>query len=166
MSILIPHILISGYDHFSNIQVFIDQPSCADGNADDVCNLEGYEFPCCHVHKGTDVKGYMTMISEEDNVENGLITCKVGVGEEFDHTCLEPEFCNGLNTTCPLAGPKPVKYNFAFSTDYWGRTHVSLPKQLSSVQFVGPIHFHCRLDPTLSLLFCCSLKERKCSSSL
>ena len=116
---------VTGYDHFSNIRVFIDQPSCADGNADDVCNLEGYEFPCCHVHKGTDVKGYMTMISEEDTVDNGLITCKVGVGEEFEHSCLEPEFCNGLNTTCPLSGPKPVKYNFAFSTDYWGRTHVS-----------------------------------------
>ena len=119
-----------GYEHFSNIRVFIDQPNCADGNPEDICSLEGYRFPCCHVHRGTDVKGYMTMISEEDTVDNGLITCEVGVGSApFDHMCLEPEFCNGLNTTCPLAGPRPVKYNFAFSTDYWGRTHVSFLSQ-------------------------------------
>merc|ERR1711936_205773 len=101
---------LEGYDHFSNMRVFIDQPSCADGNPDDVCNLEGYEYPCCHVHKGTDVKGYITMISEEDTVDNGLITCRVGVGEDYKDSCLEPEFCNGLNTTCPVNGPKPVQH--------------------------------------------------------
>ena len=114
------------------MRVFIDQPSCADGNPDDVCNLEGYEYPCCHVHKGTDVKGYITMISEEDTVDNGLITCRVGVGEDYRDTCLEPEFCNGLNTTCPLNGPKPVQFNFGWSTDNWGRTHVSSWINISS----------------------------------
>merc|ERR1712168_1169610 len=88
---------LEGYDHFSNIQVFIDQPSCSDGNPDDVCNLEGYEYPCCHVTKGTDIKGHITMISEEDTLDNGLITCRVGVGEDYKETCLEPEFCNSLN---------------------------------------------------------------------
>ena len=134
-----------------------------------MCNLEGYKFPCCHVHKGTDVKGYMTMISEEDTVDNGLITCKVGVGEEFEHSCLEPEFCNGLNTTCPLSGPKPVKYNFAFSTNYWGRTRVSckmkclLREHLLQVCPRDSIFF--RLDPIQRLWFYFSQRERKCSSS-
>ena len=109
------------------MRVFIDQPNCADGNPDDMCSLEGYKFPCCHVHKGTDVKGYITMMSQEDSVDNGLITCKVAVGADTSHmdSCLEPEFCNGLNTTCPMNGPQPVQFNFGWSTDDWGRTHVS-----------------------------------------
>ena len=80
-------------------------------------------MPCCHVPRGTDVKGHITMLTEESlTVDNGQITCEVKdsivphVPHPF-HMCLEPEFCNGLNTTCPLAGSKPVKYNFAFSTD-------------------------------------------------
>merc|ERR1712133_51418 len=81
---------LEGYDHFSNIRVFIDQPSCADGNPDDMCDLEGYKYPCCHVTKGTDVKGHITMISEEDTVDNGLITCRVSEGMAFQDTCLEP----------------------------------------------------------------------------
>merc|ERR1711951_259188 len=124
---------LEGYDHFSNMRVFIDQPSCADGNPDDMCSLEGYRFPCCHVHKGTDVKDYITMMSQEDSVDNGLITCKVAVGADTSRmdSCLEPEFCNGLNTTCPMNGPQPVQFNFGWSTDDWGRTHIgSRPETL------------------------------------
>ena len=91
-----------------------------------MCDLEGYKYPCCHVTKGTDVKGYITMISEEDTVENGLITCRVSEGMAFQDTCLEPEFCNGLNTTCPINGPTPVQFDFGWSTDDWGRISVGV----------------------------------------
>ena len=81
-----------GYDHFSGIRVYVDdcaegKPANKDDTNPDVCNLEGFEYPCCHVVKGSEVKGHMTMVSEEDTLDNGLITCRVGVGAKFADTC-------------------------------------------------------------------------------
>ena len=64
------------------------KPVNKDDDTPDVCNLEGFEYPCCHVVKGTEVKGHMTMISEEDTLDNGLITCRVGVGAQLAETCI------------------------------------------------------------------------------
>merc|ERR1712038_301229 len=114
---------LDGYDHFSGIRVYVDD--CAEGkpvNKDDgtpdVCNLEGFEYPCCHVARGTEVKGHMTMVSEEDTLDNGLITCRVGVGAQLAETCIvfsDHRFGQlWLNTTCPVSGPTPVSYDFSF----------------------------------------------------
>ena len=64
------------------------KPVNKDDDTPDVCNLEGFEYPCCHVVRGTEVKGHMTMVSEEDTLDNGLITCRVGVGAQLAETCI------------------------------------------------------------------------------
>ena len=54
------------------------------------------------------------------------------------HKITEPEFCKGLNTTCPVSGPTPVSYDFSFATDNWGRTHIgSRPETLVLQQSEG-----------------------------
>ena len=67
------------------------------------------------------------MVNEEDLVSNGDITCD-GVGWGKPQPCLEPEFCNGVNSTCPIVGGTSVEFTFGLSTDSW--THISVKENI------------------------------------
>ena len=110
-----------GHDSFSNIRVFIDGCDQADPNS--VCDLEGNLYPCCNINVGTPVQGSLTMVNEVDLVSNGDITCE-GVGWGKKEPCMDPEFCNGVNSTCPLVEGTPVEFTFGLNTDSW--THISV----------------------------------------
>ena len=121
-----------GHDSFSNVRVFVD--GCDQDNPNDVCNLEGYSYPCCHVNKATPVKGYLTMANEKKSVTNGEVKCQ-GTGLGRPQPCTEPDFCNSLNATCPLVPGDWVKFDFELSTSSW--YHVQIGSRLEHIELTN-----------------------------
>ena len=111
-----------GHDSFTSIRVFID--GCDQTDPNSVCDLEGNLYPCCHIDAGSTIQGSLIMINEEDLVSNGDISCD-GVGWGKQQSCIDPEFCNGVNSTCPIAGGASVEFKFGLSTDGWTPISVS-----------------------------------------
>jgi len=113
---------LDGFTHFTDIHVFVDGCNDAGRHTNDYCSLEGFRYPCCPVTIGKPVVGQLTMVSH-DAVNQGQIRCQVSNGGRAD-ACQDNEFCNGLNTTCPLNGDTPVSFDFSFDTDDWYPTTV------------------------------------------
>ena len=71
-------------------------------------------------------KGYLTMLSEEgiDEISEGEVVCE-GSGWNTPQPCIDSEFCNGVNTTCPVVGGTSVRFDFGMSTADWATFDVS-----------------------------------------
>ena len=66
------------------------------------------------------------MLSEEgiDEISEGEVVCE-GSGWNTPQPCIDSEFCNGVNTTCPLVGGTSVRFDFGMSTADWATFEVS-----------------------------------------
>ena len=66
------------------------------------------------------------MLSEEgiDEISEGEVVCE-GSGWNTPQPCIDSEFCNGVNTTCPLVGGTSVRFDFGMSTADWATFDVS-----------------------------------------
>jgi len=117
---------LTGHNSFADIRVYVDGCS-QDDPTGSICSIEGHLYPCCHINRGTPVRGHLTMVNKEESVENGDVVCE-GLGLGRPQPCMEPEFCNGLNATCPLPANTPIQYKFGLSTLTW--YHVQIGSRL------------------------------------